>query len=460
MKRLLLPLLLCASSALAQTFAVDPHSSVDLITQVNALALGCNFACTVRIPAGEYTVATGTILVHHNALSIVGDGRNNTIIHYAGLNFLDSRLDAATYGPSYSGSGLIGGFTVYCTNPNVHCITTGSVLGQRWQDITLVGPGTLTGSPPVGAHAEAFTIQNTYNWMERTVFRDLTLGGFSSNFHFLAPTPGGTNSFGYMLFDGIWTNQGPRSHNFVVDPGAAVYNTLGFTMQVNSGATSTQDEVFSISGEFSGVGFHVTGENAGAPITFAHVHCNARMNFEGDYNVFFGEAISDCPQGKRDTGAQFRIGPNSGLAGIRGSMAGNPTLANTTALGQISAQDLVIWPYEDFNRSNPYAIAYTGFAAGRSGVSPISVFDPNVPWCVATRGLYTGEGQIDPKLCLNGAGELAAAQSFRAPTIRTTRGTPANSHEACTPGDSWDDDNFHYHCTSTKQIKRIPLSTF
>ena len=455
---LLLPLQSQAQAA--SPWAADPRSGVDLITQVNALALGCRYACTVHIPAGDYTVRSGTILVHHNGLSIVGDGRNNTIIHYAGLNFLDSRLDASTYGPSFSGSGLIGGFTVYCTNPNVRCITAGSVIGQRWQDITLVGPGTITGSPPPGATAEGFTLQNTFDWMERTVFRDITLGGFTSNFHFLAPK-GGTDSFGYLLFDGIWTNQGPRSRNFVVDAGAGVYNILGFTMQFNSGATTTRDEVFSIAGAFTGVGFHVTGENAGAPITFAHIACGGHMIFEGDYNVFGGEAVADCAETKRDTGDAFRVTPVAGLAGVRGSTAGNPILANTTDVGLTPAQSFTLWPYEEFNRSNPYANAWVGYAGNQNGrVSPISVFDPDVPWCVAARGIYTGSGQIEPRLCLNGAGDLATAGSVRGTTLRTTRGTPKSSHDACTPGDSWDDDNFHYHCASSGQIKRLALQPF
>jgi hypothetical protein len=447
-------------TAAAQSYSVDPRSDVDLIRQVNALALRCNFSCTVHIPAGNYTVADGTILVHHNGLSIVGDGPNNTIIHYAGLNFLDSRLDRVTYGPSYYGSGTIGGFTIYCTNPNVRCMTGGSVLGQHWEDLSVIGPGGLTGSPPVGANAEGFTFWNTYNWMERTVFRDITIGGFSTNFHFMAPK-GGTDSFGYMLFDGVWSNQGARSHNFVVDAGASVYNALGFTMQDNSGGTTLKDEVFSIAGAFTGVGFHFTGENAGAPMTFAHVACGGHMIFEGDYNIFFGEAVADCPETTRDNGDAFRISPSAGLAGIRGSISGNPVLANTTALGLMPEQTLRLWPYEAFNRVNPYGVAYTGFAADKQGfVSPITVFDPAVPWCIATREHYASEGQIMPKLCLDGRGDLVATGSIAGSSVKTSRGTPKSSHEACTAGESWDDDNFHYHCTSTGQIKRAALASF
>ena len=441
-------------------YAVDPHSNVDVITQVNALATGCRFSCTVRIPAGEYNVSAGTILMHHNGVSLLGEGRNNTIIHYAGTNFLDARLDASTYDASYSGGGTIGGFTVYCTNPNVRCITGGSVLGQRWEDLTVIGPGGLVGSAPNGATAEGFTFQNTWHWMERSVFRDIIIGGFSTNFHFMAPR-GGTDSFGYSLFDGIWTNQSARSHNFVVDAGAGLYNTLGFTMQVNSGGTSTQDEVFSVAGAFTGVGFHVTGENGGAPITFAHVKCGGHMVFEGDYNVFGGEAVADCAETKGGTGDAFRVSPSAGLAGIRGSLAGNPSLPGQTDLGMIAPQTLRFWPYEAFNRVNPYANAWTGFVGTMQGrVSPMSVFDPQVPWCLATRGEYSGSGEVAIKLCVDGAGDLATAGSVRGSTIFTTRGTPKSSHEACTGGASWDDDNFHYHCTSTGQIKRTQLESF
>jgi hypothetical protein len=439
---------------------VDAHPSSDLIATINAMAATCDQNCTIRIPAGDYTLSSGTILIRHNGVSLIGDGRNNTIIHYSGLNFLDSRLNATTYGPSFAGSGTIGGFTVYCSNPNARCITGGSVIGQRWQDLSVIGPGGITGSPPAGANAEGFTFQNTYDWMERTVFRDITIGGFTTNFHFLAPN-GGTDSFGYMLFDGIWTNQGPGSKSFVVDPGAAVYNTLGFTMQFNSGGTSLNDDVFSIGGAFTGVGFHVTGENAGAPITFAHILCGGHMEFEGDYNIFGGQAVADCPQTVAGSGDAFRITPSAGMTGISGSLAGLPSLENTTSLGLTAPQTLNIWPYQDFDRNNPYAVAYTGFVANPQGrVSPVEVYDQEVPWCVAARGIYQAEGQIYPKLCLSGNGDLVAAGTIQGAAVQTTRGTPASSHDACVPGESWDDDNFHYHCASNGEIKRMALANF
>lgn len=458
--RLWLLFALCVPS-LAQQNTVDPRSAADLITQVNTLAQLCGFRCTIHIPAGEYTVHAGTILIHHNGLSLIGEGRNSTIIHYAGTNFLDARLDAQTYGASFQGGGTIGGFTLYCTNAQVRCITSGSILGERWQELSVFGPGGITGAPPPGSNAEGFVLQNTFNWTERTVFRDIMIGGFNANFHFKAPIAPGVESFGYSLFDGIWTNQSTGSKNFQIDYGASVYNVLGFTMQFNSQGTTVADEVFSIGGTFTGVGFHVTGENTGALMTFAHIACSGAMQFSGDYMIFYGEVVSDCVQGKEHTREPFRVTPVAGLAGVRGSLSGNALIPGFTALGELPAQTLRLYPSTPFNLVNPNANAYTGFVANAIGrVAPISVFDPEVPWCVATRLAYRQPGEITPRLCLDGAGNLAASGVLRAPAVVTTRGTPATSHEVCTPGESWDDDNFHYHCTSAGQIKRLALGAF
>ena len=465
MPRLLISLLgsaLVLSARLpAQQNTVDPHASADLIAQVNALAAACNGNCAIHIPAGEYTVHSGTIHIDHAGLSLLGEGRGSTIIHYTGPNFLDARLNAATYAASSLGGGTIGGFTVQCTNPQVRCITGGSILNERFQDLTVTGPGGSIGSPPPGSDAQGFVFQNDLNWMERTIFRDIQIGGFNVNFHFMKPLPGGTNSFGYTLFDGIWTNQSARSHNFVVDPGAGLYNTLGFTLQFNAGGTSAADEVFTIGGAFTGVGFHVTGENAGAPITFAHIACSGGMVFSGDYNIFFGGVIADCPQDAKHPGEPFRISPAAGLGAIAGSLAGNPVILNFAALGLMKPQTLQLWPYDEFSRTLPNAIGYTGFVRDPAGgVSPLSVYDYDLPWCVSTRRIYSSPDAIVPRLCLDGPGNLTITGTLRDTSIITTRKTPASSHEACTPGESWDDDDFHYHCTSTGQIKRLALAPF
>ena len=448
-------------AAAAQQNTVDPRSRTDLVTQVNALATACGFHCTVRIPAGEYTVASGTILIHHAGLSLQGEGRNNTIIHYAGLNFLDLRLDGAEYDASYPGAGKVGGFTVFCSNNRVKCITAGSVIGQRFEDLSLVGPGGPVGSAGKGNDAEGFVLQNTHNWMERAVFRDISLGGFTTNFHFMKPTGSGTDSFAYALFDGIWMNFAGGSKAFVVDDGAALYHVLGFTAQFNSGQTTEADEMFSIAGAFGGMGFNVTGENSGAKMTFAHIACSGVMNFSGDYDIFFGEVVTDCNQGRAHQGEPFRVTPTAGLAGIRGSLGGRAQVPGYTALGQQAAQTMQLWPYDSFNLVNPNAIAYTGFIGNQTGkVSPISVFDFDVPWCVAARQIYREPDEIHPKLCLDGRGNLAAEGTLRGTSVVTTRPTPANSHEACSAGESWDDDDFHYHCTSKGVLKRMPLGSF
>lgn len=447
--------------AAAQVNTVDPHAPADLITQVNALAAACGYRCTVHIPAGDYTVQSGTILIHHNGLSLQGEGRGATVIHYAGLNFLDARLDATTYDPSYLGAGTISGFSVLCTNPQVRCITSGSILNERWMDLSVYGPGGITGSPPPGADAQGFVFQNTHNWTERTIFRDIAVGGFNQNFHFMAPKPGGTDSFGYFLFDGLYTAQSARSHSFTVDQGAGLYNVLGFSMQFNSGGTTDADEVFTINGAFTGTGFHVTGENAGARITFAHIGCGGALTFSGDYNIFFGGIVTDCRQGPDHHAEPFRVSPYAGLGGIQYSLGGLAQVPAFNFLGQASPQTLNLWPSDAFNRQNPYTNAYQGFVGTAGGrVSPITVYDPDVPWCVATRTPYTQPGQITPRLCLDGAGNLTTTGDLHTPALITTHPTPATSHEACTLGESWDDDNFHYHCTSTGQLKRSPLAPF
>jgi hypothetical protein len=434
--------------------AVDLSSHADLITQVNALAAGCRGSCTIRIPAGTYEVASGTILIHRYGLSLAGDGRNNTLIRYHGLNFLDSRLTGTDYGESLAGAGTISGFTLVCTNLAAKCITAGSVVGQRWEDLTLIGPSSLTEAAPVGSTAEAFVFQNTFNWMERTVFRDITVGGFTVNFHFMAPK-GGTDSFGYARFDGIYTNQGARSRNFVVDAGAGLYNVLDFSMQFNSSGTTEADEVFSIAGAFTGVGFHVTGENAGAPITFAHVRCGGTMNFEGDYNIFGGTVKTDCTQAKEAGSEPFRVAPRAGLFGVKGSARGVGALTNWNNTGKSYS----LWIDSIFDPPNPAAVGYNGFVSEGGKVSPLTVYDWDLGYCVAARTIYSTPNSAQPRLCVDGPGNVTAAGLVRTPAVVTTRGTPASSHEACVLGESWDDDNFHYHCTKTG-IKRLALNPF
>ncbi|MGI4827115.1 MAG: hypothetical protein ACRYFU_02845, partial [Janthinobacterium lividum] len=120
-----------------------------------------------------------------------------------------------------------------------------------------------------------------------------------------------------------------------------------------------------------------------------------------------------------------------------------------------------VWPVSPFSLVNPYANAYTGFVGNAQGrVSPLSVFDPNLPWCVATRADYSQPAQFTPRLCLDGNGQLATAGPVRTPSLITTRPTPSTSHDVCTPGESWDDDDFHYHCTSKAQLRRLPLNPF
>ena len=45
-------------------------------------------------------------------------------------------------------------------------------------------------------------------------------------------------------------------------------------------------------------------------------------------------------------------------------------------------------------------------------------------------------------------------------TIGNTRGTPSSSTDSCFEGESWDDANYHYHCVSFNNIKRVALSSF
>ena len=398
---------------------VNPASSTDLITQVNALFTACSFNCEVHIPTGDYTVASGTILINSPTESLTADGKGKVRITYAGTNFLDARLAGTCpsvgcydFTPNIS----VSGFTVTCTNMAAKCITSGSIIGVQWRDLNVYGPGGIASQNPVGT-SQGFVFQNTYDWMERWIMEDINIGGFQTNIHFMAPLTGGTDSYGYGLLKGVWTAQGPASYGVVVDPGATVYNLLGFDYQFNLANTTPGDgtSVFLIGGTLTGEGFHVTGENAGATYNFAHITQSGsavgQMGFYGDYETFGPGATglvvvdANAVQGATNPGTgspnpnvPFYVGPPR--MGSRFGASGIPTLNNYDGSGQ----NFSVYPWGILDVTAPTASRF-GFLESATGLnSPYISYDPGSKFCLFTKNPLTTEAALTPTHCIDGAG--------------------------------------------------------
>jgi hypothetical protein len=435
---------------------VDPASTVDLVAQVNALFASCNYVCQVHIPAGTYNVANGTILLHHATQSLTGDGKDKVRITYAGTNFLDWRYDASTY--DFNASGEVSGFTVTCTNPAATCMTGGSTIGATWRDLNVYGPGGIVSAGAVGT-SQAFVFTNTFNWMERWTLRNINIGGFQTNLHFTRPA-GGTDSFGYGTVDGVFTNQGAHSQGVVVDPGASVYNALMWRYQVNSGGTTEADEYFHVGGWLQGVGFALTGENAGAPVTAFHTTPTGCLRFEGDNNLFAGTLKAE---GNHCGYPAIWIRPAAALNGINGEVAGAGTIVGSNGKTQ------VVLPGELMNESNPHEAAMTGWlqdvADGWS--APFLAFDPDMSYCEFTRPEYAAFNALNWVRCVDGGGNETTKGSVTSPAITAGSGgfreklyTPPSSSASCKPGQFADDENYHYVCVAENRWKRVALSSF
>lgn len=381
---------------------VNPSSATDLVTQVNTLFTGCSFACEVHIPAGNYTVTSGTILINHATQSLTGDGKDKVRITYAGTNFLDWRYSSSTY--DFNASGEVSGFTVTCSNSAAICLSGGSTIGATWKDLNVYGPGGITNASSAGT-SQGFVFQNTFDWMERWTLKNINIGGFSQNIHFLAPTGAGTSSYGYGLVDGVWTNQGCGTKGVVADSGADVYNTLGFKYQFNyacSGVT-TGSEVFTIGGGLRGQGFNVTGENASANYTFAHILTSGIMNFDGDYNIFglptTGGVIVDTPTSGNTI--PFFIGPQEGTIY---KSAGIPLLVNYDGSGE----SFVVNPIEVPSFATNQIAARFGYLASTttSKTAAYDAFAPQSKFCHFTRNASLTEASLVPAWCVDEAGNV------------------------------------------------------
>jgi hypothetical protein len=392
-----------AVNSLNSVLYVNPALTTDLVTQVNALAASCSGSCTIHIPAnpsGCYTVTSGTIYLHQHGISLVGDGKNNTCINYAGTNFLDLRYSGADYDSSYSQGAEITGFTLNATNAAVKAMTIGSVQNLNFHDITLVGPAGIVNAGSAGT-SQAFIFQNTYNWMERTSFHNITIGGFLYNKHWMAATGSGTDSYAYGVWDGLHENVGPGGASVLVDAGAGVYHTLKYEGSVNSTNTSSSDSLFQINGTFSGTNFHFDGE--GSFVNFANVTSTGQMFFDGGISTFEGNS-------NIGTGI-FCIGP---------SCTSTPLLAGYNAAGTIAnyggtSQTATVYPVETLAGTLNYAPAEI---AGRSyvvgsipnglGALPTSmmfVHDSALPLCISvlTGASYSqSPAASTPEQCFNG----------------------------------------------------------
>lgn len=392
-------------------------SSADLVTQANALLTSCAGTCEIHIPCGTYAVVSGTITITNPGVSIIGDGRSCVFINYAGENFLNRNSNSGLF---FLPAAKISGFTLTCSSSSAQCIEAGDMTGFDLEDISLVGPAGATNRYFwLAGSSQGMVFQNNRQWMERAIIRNVHIGGFATNVHFLAPTPTGTgtDSFGYWQVNGLWSNQGSntsmaapptcgntggvQSYGVVVDAGASVYNVLGWTGNVNSGCTTTADEYFHVQGTLQGVGFGITGENSGTAVTFAHVvGSTGALQFQGNYNVFAGRVVVDTIHYTNGLPA-FWVRPTAGLAGVNQGVGGAGTIANWNGSGQT----VNITPAEYLENDNPAVPAFMGYVEQTNGASsPIPVYDPRMSYCIGTNATYAPPTSVNPTWCVDGSG--------------------------------------------------------
>jgi hypothetical protein len=393
-------------SSLNRVLYVDPASSVDLISQVNALFASCNQNCEVHIPAGDYSVRSGTIRLMSSRVSLTGDGRDKVRITYSGTNFLDWRLTSSSY--DFNAAGEVSGFTVNCVDKSVRCISAGSVIGPTFRDLNVYGPaGIANNAPAEVGESQGFVFQNTFNWMERWQIRNVNIGGFAVQFHFMKPS-GGTDSFGYGFVDGVWSSQSLGTRGIVVDAGASVYNTLGLRFQFNlqGSGHGALPVIFDIAGSLSGVGLEVTGENAGQHYTLAHIGCGGHMVFAGSIGAFGLPAVAaDCKAGAGEQYPPYFVAPDVGM-GSEASSVGVPPLTHYRGPKDNDVYD--VHPTM-VSRPGGNGAAVQGVLTRQSdGRNTLyNGFDGGLPYCLSAHNAFSTPSDLHPVWCTDGGGNTS-----------------------------------------------------
>lgn len=269
---------------------VDPASATNLITQVNALFTFCGSNCQVHIPAGTYTVASGTISMTHPGQSLLGDGMKQVTINYAGTNFLDARLNSGTYA-AQSSTGAVSGFTLNCSNTAAKCMSGGSWVGFQWginHDLDIVGPGGLFSNTPVGT-SQCLYLQNTFDWYERGSV-DLSFEGCAIGLNLDTATGSGTNSYEYNQFN-ITSSLGLGATAVKIGASAQVEHFRSFHLQfnVNGNGSGAQPVIFDIGSAaiLNGGDGVIVGEGGSQPYTMAHIRTGGGfVAVEGSITTF------------------------------------------------------------------------------------------------------------------------------------------------------------------------------
>lgn len=390
---------------------MNPLSGVDLITQANAAFSACLFGCKVVVPQklGCWTTTSGTVVMNQPGQMFVGNGLGNTCINHSGsAPFLTASLNSGNY--TIAENGEIGGFTLNFSNSSNSGISSGSWGGLHFRDLAVIGPAGQTYEAGSPGTSQCMKFQNTYHWEERAYFDNVHLGGCAINMHVLAPTGAGTASYGYWLVNGLWTNMGAGSKDLVVDVGADLYHVLGWSMNINSGGTTTADEAFHIEGRFTGQNFHLTAENASAPVTFAHLPPTGIMQLQGDYSTF-GQPVNNIEDNTGTVGGgmpPFWIMPKAGLTGIAGSVGGAGTITGYGLDTGLGLQDVQLIPSEILNPSDPGNMAYRAYMVktGTSSSAPVDVYGTQVEKCSAVRADSSITKAISVRECIDRDGNV------------------------------------------------------
>lgn len=410
------------TTALNTSRYVKP-SDGEMGVAINAAFSDCSLNCTVVPVCGTYTKST-TINLTRITESFEGN-EGCVVINDSGTKFFDGHLDGAHFSVLTPG-GSIGGFTVNMSNSAAVFASVGSWIGFRMHDIVAVGPGGQVSQNPPGT-SQAIVFQNTAttnpNWFERWSIDNVNIGGWATNFHFMAPTNAGTDSFGYKGQMNVFTNQGLGSTGILVDNGANVYHMLGLNYQFNLGTAGSGANplLFDIAGTFNGQNAVIVGENAAQPFVLYHVRSTGCMQLQGGVRTFGGytytadvTSSTSAPVSCAYIGPAFVDAP--AIESALPTVTNYPTSANTDTFTMTTLET---------NNQNAEAGYTRGLLTRVSdgSVTSYETFEAGLYKCFSTRNKFITPNNLVYKWCVDSSGNTtqpgsATATVFQPPTSK------------------------------------------
>jgi hypothetical protein len=402
--RLLTILLLATTSHLLHsqadsvtTYTVNPSSSTDIITQINALTSSCGANCVIHIPAGNFKTQSAVPITLHAGQSLIGEGEQLTSIsgNVQKMIVWHANGNADFYPPA----GKISNLSIHCGPATTECIDMGDLV-QAHLD-TLVVDGANDG--------DCIAITNKNHWFERSSFINLTVGSPGGNsaqcligIH-LRPPAGGSNSYGYAYWPSIYQNSG--SSGVQIDAPDLLYNASFIGIQSNQpGGTmltvggSLSASFLSITGEGHGTGIHVlkTGTVRG---------CGSQVSELGGSIVDGTANDTHTPLDLTDCGFSSQTTPFTNYLG-EGPANFTPRILHHSSTGEVNAglffsdnKDRTGGPAMLFTRGSHFSIG------GKDLYGPIGGYNP--VWWIDFNGTSTQTGPVIAANIKNGENVVA-----------------------------------------------------